>query len=410
MRTLIRNLVRLLSGLRTVWLILGVTLLLLALMEGSLRLAWRAKRAGDRAEMASRAGFRGAEWASDYVDELYLDVRADWWPYVHWRGVPHTGRYINISADGLRRTLQNKGPQSSATPPAPKPKRSIWVFGGSTVWGWGARDEYTIASYLARELADSGHVVEVVNYGQIGYVSTQEVLALSSELRRGASPDVVVFLNGYNDLMAALQEGVAGLPQNESNRRAEFNVGLPGALAAETRRSATMWLVKGLLRRAGAAPDARQIFGGPGQPTLETLGKDVIGVYAENVRLVEQIRAAHGFDALYYWQPVAFGKKQLVGDERAAAKDWPALEKLLVHVRERFATTPPLSEGSRFRDLSGLFDDSPEPIFIDTCHFSEQENVVVAREIVNDLIPILNARGTTSKPQHAERAIASEAQ
>ena len=284
--------------------------------------------------------------------------------------------------------MQAEAPQSSAK----DSKRLIWLFGGSVAWGWTARDEHTIASELARELAAAGHAVEVVNYGQVGYVSTQEVLTLEGELRRGGRPDVAIFLNGYNDLMAALQEGVAGLPQNESNRRAEFKVGLPGALALETQRSATMWLVKGLLRRAGAAPDARQVYGSTDQPTLESLGEDVVRAYAENMRLVEQLRAVHAFDALFYWQPVAFGKKHLVDDERGAAKDWPALEELLALVRERFATTPPLSQSAKFRDLSGLFDDSPEPVFIDTCHFAEAEHRVIAREMAKDVIPLLNAR------------------
>jgi hypothetical protein len=272
LRTFFRRLLPLFAGLRTLWLILGVTLLLLALLEGSLQVVWQLKRSGDRADMASRAAFRGAEWAREFVDELSLSVRTVWQPYVHWRSAPLEGKYINVAEDGLRRTLQAEVPRSSAS----DSKRLIWLFGGSVAWGWTARDEHTIASELARELAAAGHAVEVVNYGQVGYVSTQEVLTLQGELRRGGRPDVAIFLHGYNDLMAALQEGVAGLPQNESNRRAEFNVGLPGALAAETRRSATMWLVKGLLRRAGAAPDARKVYGGTGQPTLESLGGGVI--------------------------------------------------------------------------------------------------------------------------------------
>ncbi len=391
MRTFIRRLLPLFGGLRTLWLIFGVTLLMLALLEGSLRVVWQFKRSSDRADIASRAGFRGADWAREFVDELSLSVHTVWQPYVHWRSAPLSGRYINVAEDGLRRTLQAEAPQSSVAS-APDSKRLIWLFGGSVAWGWTARDEHTIASELARELAAAGYAVEVVNYGQVGYVSTQEVLTLEGELRRGGHPDVAVFLSGYNDVMAALQEGVAGLPQNESNRRAEFNIGLPGALVAETRRSATMWLVKGLLRRAGAAADARQVYGGTGQPTLQSLGEDVVRAYAENVRLVDQLRGAHDFEAFFYWQPVAFGKKHLVGDERAAAKDWPALEELLAHVRERFATTPPLSDGAKFRDLSGLFDDSPEPIFIDTCHFSEAEHRVIAREIAKDVVPVLNTR------------------
>ena len=368
--------------------------LLLALLEGSLRLARSVKRINDRAGIASRGGLRDAEWAREYVDELYLSVRTDWHPYVHWRSAPLTGRYINIGQDGLRRTTQADVSKSSVA--AATPKTKVWLFGGSVVWGWGARDEHTIASCLARELAEAGYNVEVVNYGQIGYVNTQEVLTLLDELRRGERPDVVVFVNGYNDVGTALQEGVAGVPQNESNRRGEFNMGLTGGLVAETRRSGTMWLVRGLLRRSGIVHDARRSFGGPGRPSLESLGDEVIRIYAENMRLVERLSPSYGFAALYYWQPVVFWKKNLVGDESRSAKQWPAFKKLLVDVRERFDTTPPLSEGARFRDLTGLFDDIQEPVFIDSAHFSESENQILAREIAKDLTPILEARATAS--------------
>jgi hypothetical protein len=71
-------------------------------------------------------------------------------------------------------------------------------------------------------------------------------------------------------------------------------------------------------------------------------------------------------------------------------------KELFDNVRQRFTTTAPLSGNPRFRDLTNLFDDSPEPVFIDTCHFSEEENLTVAREIAKDLAPVLNARTTTS--------------
>jgi hypothetical protein len=396
-RTFVRRLVGWLAGLRTLWLILGVTLALIVLMEGSLRVVRAVKRSSDRATYAASAAFQKAPWAREYVDELTRDLTTAWRPYVHWRCAPISGRYINVDQDGIRRTAKPEV-TSSAPAAAPAKKHVIWLFGGSAAWGWGARDEHTIASELAHELAQAGFTVEVVNRAQIGYVSTQETLALYDELRRGGKPDAVVFLSGYNDLMAALQEGVAGLPQNENNRRAEFNIGLGGALGVETRRSATMWLVRGLVRKAGGARDARQTFGGPGQPTVESLGKDVARLYADNIQLIEALRSAHGFEALYYWQPVVFGKKKLVADEEQSARTWPAMEQLLGYVRAQFGTLAPLADSPRFRDLSGLFDDTPEATFIDTCHFSEPHNRIVAREIARDLVPLLKARETAPAP------------
>lgn len=387
-----------LGGLRTLWLIIGITLVSAAVIEGSLRVVRHWKRLGNVDEMASRAAFRNEEWVHDYIVELE-SVGNTWCPYVHWRAAPFAGRYINIGDDQLRRTAQAARSKMTAVEDKPPAKLTIWMFGGSVVWGWGARDEHTIPSELARELAETGHDVEVVNYGQIGYVSTQDVLTLYGALRRGGRPDVVVFFSGYNDLMAALQERVAGLPQNEHNRRTEFNARLSGALAAETRNSATMWLIRGLLRRAGLDKvDARQRYGGPGQPTIDELGQDVLHSYAENVRLVEQMAPAFGFKVLYYWQPAAFWKKKTVGDERNAADGWPAMKELLAVVRQSLSTTPTLSEGATFRDLTGFFDDSPEPIFLDCAHFSEGSNRLVAREIAKDVAPILKARAEASAP------------
>jgi hypothetical protein len=159
-----------------------------------------------------------------------------------------------------------------------------------------------------------------------------------------------------------------------------------------------MWLAKGLSRQGGLMPDTRQGVGGPGQPTLESLAGDVLRVYAENLRLIERIRPDYEFEALYYWQPVVFWKKELSGDEVEVAKTYPQLKELLVHVRAGFVTTPLLSGAVPFRDLTGLFDDSPEPVFIDACHFSEASNQIMAREIARDLAPILDARAAASAP------------
>src|SRR5262249_50473552 len=134
---------------------------------------------------------------------------------------PFQGTYLNNDERGLRRTWNRAdgAVDSSAGPP-----KEVYVFGGSAVYGQGARDAWTIPSCLARNLAQRGLNVRVTNHGQSGYVSTQEMIAALLQLQAGHRPEVVVFYDGVNDTYSALLESDIGVPQNESNRRQEFNL------------------------------------------------------------------------------------------------------------------------------------------------------------------------------------------
>ena len=68
--------------------------------------------------------------------------------------------------------MNQNGPRATWNPPPrngaddPPPVR-LFTFGGSTMRGWGARDDYTIASYLSELLDEKGYPAEVTNHGQI---------------------------------------------------------------------------------------------------------------------------------------------------------------------------------------------------------------------------------------------------
>jgi len=106
------------------------------------------------------------------------------------------------------------------------------LFGGSTTWGVGARDPFTIPAEPSRALSEVEPElrVHVLKFGEKGYVSTQSLLALLLELREGRAPDLAVFYDGVNDVFAGYQQGVAGLPQNEHRRVREFNLSNPSQL------------------------------------------------------------------------------------------------------------------------------------------------------------------------------------
>ena len=94
-------------------------------------------------------------------------------------------------SDGYRSSIG--GPAAVDSDSAVK---TAFVFGGSTTWGAGVKDDYTIPSYLNR-LASGRY--RFFNYGVLAYQSTQEVLRLSLLLSDGNVPDLVVLYDGVND-------------------------------------------------------------------------------------------------------------------------------------------------------------------------------------------------------------------
>ena len=205
------------------WLILGITLLLLLMVDQILRavlpkpVPMATLEPGAIAPGRSRAAaVADDDWIDAYWNEHQASRHTQWESYVYWRRKPYDGELIDIDAHGFR-----------VTPPArTAPLRTIWLFGGSTAWGTGNRNEGTLAAQLQRIYAERAPelAVRVLNFGESGYVSRQSLAAFQSALACPQPPaDLAIFLDGANDVFAALQEGQAGLPQNEENRRREFN-------------------------------------------------------------------------------------------------------------------------------------------------------------------------------------------
>ena len=86
-----------------------------------------------------------------------------------------------------------------------EPQRRIFMFGGSTVWGLGVADDFTIPSALNRLAA--GRNASFVNMGVHGFFSTQEIMKLTLLLARGDTPEAVVLYDGVNDIMNAVYQG-----------------------------------------------------------------------------------------------------------------------------------------------------------------------------------------------------------
>ncbi len=322
------------------WLILGVTFLLLLVLETTLSLAYairgwaRPSASPVSQDWRARAdAYAGASWVHQYYSEFEESSVTRWSSYVYWRRKPYQGQYINIDLNGIRRTWRADEDHQGAD------RLSIFVFGGSTVWGVGVRDDATIPSFLARKLEETGIEAEVTNFGESGYVSTQEVIALIGEVRKGNIPDLVIFYDGVNDMYSAYQQRAAGLPHNEYNRVNEFNLTQPTSyrslravfLRRTVERLAVLRLSRGLLRRLGVGgrqDTAAAYWGTMNNPLSgkEDLLREILTIYESNRRIIRALGEAYGFKTLFYWQPTVFDKGHLTAYEEAQRKSVEGLQ------------------------------------------------------------------------------------
>lgn len=124
-----------------------------------------------------------------------------------WRNAPEASAPLISIRDGVRVTR----------PPGAPADMVVWVFGGSTAYGVGQRDQGTIASHLVTRAAADGVAVEVVNMGVSGYVAWQEALLFERALTDGTrpTPDVAIFYHRSNDLNAVCRRISEGLHPDE---------------------------------------------------------------------------------------------------------------------------------------------------------------------------------------------------
>jgi hypothetical protein len=375
---------RFLLGVQTAWSIVGVTLLLILAVELSLRgCFWLKDLRGpelppDRRLVAE--GYEGATWPATHYRELEA-ISDAWHPYVYFRQRPFRGETITIDSEGMRATWHPEAPTPSTSPA--KPPIKVLMLGGSSLWGFGARDDRTIPSLIARGLHERGVRAEIRNLAEIGYVSTQETIALMRELQAGYRPDLVLFYDGVNDTTSALLEGRPTLTTNEINRVREFNLlQSPRRLAAAlvgnlVKNSSSFRLAQALGRRLGRGPAVA--YPSPPREDLHGLAEGVVKGYLGNIRLVEALGRQYGFRPLFVWQPDIFSKSILVPfeDEEARKLDWARSMFLAVH--EILRRSEVLTGAADFRDLSRMFEDTNSLVFLDYCHTTESANSRIAK-------------------------------
>jgi hypothetical protein len=181
----------------------------------------------------------------------------------------------------------------------------------------------------------------------------------------------VLFFDGANDTYSAVQQGIAGIPQNEYHRASEFNqLNWRGPLEELALYRFAGGLSRGLARSDSSTSDPQ-------------LARNVFDVYLSNVKTVQALSREYDFAFVFYWQPTVYTKRNLSPWEKQQA-DASYGAAFFRQVHEVFKQRA-AAQSANLCDLSDVFDGETRSMFFDPFHLSEEGNGLVADYIVATL-------------------------
>lgn len=222
----------------------------------------------------------------------------------HWQVHPWTGLinrqfkspYLNVDENGLRQTAE-PSPEH-----AEKPLFVVWAFGGSTMFGWGVADEYTLPSQLQRALQERmpAYQVKVINFGVPYYNSQHELILFLSALRTSDPPDMAIFLDGLNEV------GRAIFYSGQEPLFIEMEKAWEAWITPFT--AETPWItINYTFPLAGLLKSGQPERNAPvPESELEktTLVQDAIDIYLQNAVLIDTVGNTAGVETFLFLQPL----------------------------------------------------------------------------------------------------------
>lgn len=297
--------------------------------------------------------------------------------FTQFKERPAIGKYVNADPRGFR-PIGKQGPW-----PPEKEFYNVFMFGGSTTFGYGVADNQTIASHLQDLFDAHGETrVHVYNLGRCSYTSTQERILLEKLMVAGIVPNVAIFFDGLNDF--AHYDGVPSFTKDLT----EFMD--RGEVSATYMALGELPVVKVF----------REFFPNNGAPShrgqkehktesggdAEAIVSDAIRRYRLNKRMVQALAAEFHFSALFVWQPTAvykYDQKYNVfgGFDYSAFTPYVAPGYMAMARLHRTGTF-----GSDFLWLGDMQADLKKPLYADAFHYSAEMSKMIADRIYKSLV------------------------
>jgi lysophospholipase L1-like esterase len=327
--------------------------------------------------------YAGAEWAGEFWQEESLRRKKPtvYVPFRVWGVTDWHSKYIN-NDPGLRGAWRRTVAPANCDP---LHKVNLWTFGGSTMYGTTVPDWATIPSYLSRDLNTGSRVcTQISNFGVEGYVTDQELILLTEQLKAGGHPDIVILYDGVND------SSLAWAPSGTPNAHFQFGAvksRVEGSLSGRLdflQKSHALRLVREILARVRPTGVFTSLVAKQRPNVVNTFYN-----YEGNLRLAHALSDAYNFKLYCFWQPLlVYGHKPLVPfEQRMADRDVTATSAesawFLTMIEVYREAEHHAAANDSFVFLADLFDSTREPLYVDEAHLGPRGNELVAQAIAN---------------------------
>ncbi|GEM_PF-377723 len=311
-------------------------------------------------------------------------------PYLLWSAKPnqHT-ETVSVNSLGLRNKEVSREKKTGTF-------RIIWL-GGSAAWGYGATSsETTIPKYLERALlARTGEAnIEVINFAQVGFNSTQEFILWSEIL--AYKPDLVIHFNGYNDIYTGFLKKPSGwnhpFIQEEILTRDRWTAIRILIIVELNKILNKFYLFRSIMYRLERA--SRTSFNCEKFTEIQNIAE----TYNQNMKLVAELAFMEKIPTLFVIQPSLFTEQKKLSLRE---------QKLLDVFQDNYSTcedvTEYFKEGHRalvltlqkiiqlapgllsYYDGREFFLHTDISVYIDTVHYSDVGNEIVADKLADTI-------------------------
>lgn len=311
---------------------------------------------------------------------------------------------------------------------------NICVMGGSVAKQLVQFSVNTLKDRLADHPPFAGKKIQVVSVALGGFKQPQQLLALNYLLSLGAEYDMVINLDGFNEVVLPLSDNhpfniypsfprhwnvysrksfpgrsleLMGMQAAERKARDDMATGMKGSAVRFSNLGLFVWMLRDraseartlaldkemreLLAASGSDPQVN----GPDYTFADTTGflREQAGYWARCSRQMHALSGVSGFKYFHFLQPNQYvkGSKKLTPEELTTA--YEAGEYIYKEAVER--AYPMLAEegralgndGVRFIDLTMLFVNEKATIYSDKCcHYNKRGYDLIASEIARSVI------------------------
>jgi hypothetical protein len=316
-------------------------------------------------------------WSEKDVEELlretYYDARPTYDVITQVKERSTSGRFVNVDPAGFRR-VRDQGPW-----PPDASAVNVFMFGGSTTFGYGVEDSQTIASHLQDLVESSKPPVHIYNFGRASYTSTQEMLLYLSLVRSGHVPNIAIFFDGINDGSSWHEdEWLYGKMLAERIDQSEWSKAI--SLAADF---PLLSVTKNLI--GVVVPES-----GP-QISPKDVASLVIANYQTNQRIIRALCSLYGTKPVFIWQPTPIYKYDLSRHFMAGDKKYGYFLKMSAAPRaiatyqevERLAANNSFGDGFVF--MADIAEDKDRNRYVDANHYNGEFSADIATHILSFL-------------------------